>query len=96
MQNMQFQWRAWTAEKPTIEGWYWYKLSWAEYLKECEIATENIICQVVKVDLANGNSFLMALGSVRHFLISEMAGQWSGPISTPLPLLPPQSPLFQG
>lgn len=61
----------WTDERPTKPGWYWWR---------SDTRTLMVVCYVEMSERDGCVSF--AYGE-RYRLLSEMKGQWAGPIMEP-------------
>ncbi len=66
----------WTREKPTAEGWYWYR--WADASAFEGVSTSEI--GYVDRNDSGSTQFHEADGPC---LVSSLKGWWSGPIPTP-------------
>jgi hypothetical protein len=61
----------WTTSKPTVPGWYWWRLSSSGEPGVLKISQEHI-------DNKNVYTF-----GTRILLHSEMPGEWAGPLEVP-------------
>lgn len=59
---------AWTTEKPTQAGWYWWRLN------------ANGYCCVHSIEDDTGELFI---ATSENSNLDELGGQWSGPLRTP-------------
>jgi hypothetical protein len=69
--EIQRQRQAWTSEKPTVAGYYWLRL-WKEALFDVEMVLTSDDCTT-----------FTPWGSDYDYKVSEVDGQWSGPLEPP-------------
>lgn len=65
---------SWTNDRPEISGWYWYR---------CNPTSKSTIHRVIALS-CHGN-VLAIEGGIVPTLVSDMYGEWSGPIPEPAP-----------
>src|ERR1700742_3207035 len=62
----------WSTEKPTVQGWYWYRKNEQEQSR------------IVNVYSSFGEPFTVTFtGNDRVFELASLSGQWAGPIPMP-------------
>lgn len=66
---------AWTRERPTAPGWYWHRLT-------------GCAPEVVRITGTIHSPLLCWVRNSQAVLVSDMDGEWSGPIPAPAEVTP--------